>query len=44
MTLNVSWSSISQLIIKESSSKYIDGVPIVAQWLTNPTSTHEDTG
>ena len=28
----------------ELFKKMIKGVPVVAQWLTNPTSIHEDTG
>ena len=30
--------------VKFSDEETKSGVPVVAQWLTNPTSIHEDTG
>ena len=36
MALKKAWNSYQE--------KHIMGVPIVVQWLTNPTSIHEDTG
>ena len=32
------------MIYQKEKEKYICGVPVVAQWLTNLTSIHEDTG
>ena len=41
MKINPRW--ITNLICYESI-KVLKGVPVVAQWVTNPTSIHEDAG
>jgi len=37
-------SLISAVTDLQSQKKNIEGVPVMAQWLTNPTDIHEDAG
>ena len=38
------WKEVLLMDIDMSTLKHTSGVPIVAHWLTNPTSIHEDAG
>ena len=38
------WPSKDKKKKKKRKKRCFTGVPVVAQWLMNPTSTHEDTG
>ena len=40
----INWFKIPFLVEQNYKLKVSSGVPIVAQWLANPTSIHEDVG
>ena len=43
-SLSLSPATVHEQIVFPLASKHIRGVPVVAQWLTNPTRNHEVTG
>ena len=44
MPFAATWIELEPLMLNEMSEKERQGVPVVAQWLTNPTRNHEVAG